>query len=204
MFKRIVSVAILALAVAAPPAARAQDEPSAEFRDAREQFVAGHQRQAANLLLMSSLYLREQVGRSHEDATRAKLLDAESQVEKLGYAVRAGSVASVKVLDRTCMAIDRLLARHHLQMVSWVIERPRDGDVPDAARDMERAAFHFTRALTLDGSALPPEPAAAIADARALAKEIAELKAIPRRAPQVVATLERLVTATPAVIAAMP
>ena len=204
MRMRSLSLAIIALAVAAPVMACAQDEPSADFREARELFVAGHPRQAANLLLMSSLYLRQQVGRNHEEATRMKLLDAESQVEKLGYAVRAGSIASVRTLDRTAMAIDRLLAQHHVQMVSWAIAHPRDPEMPMAAHDMDRAAFHFERALTLDGTPLPPEPAAALADARALAREIAEAKAMPTRAPQVVATLERLITLAPTVVAVAP
>ncbi len=201
MRTRFFSLAVIALALAAPTLMRAQDEPSAEFREAREQFVAGHPRQAGNLLLMSSLYLRQQVGRNHEEATRMKLLDAESQVEKLGYAVRGGSVTSLKTLDRTMVAIDRLLAQHHLQMVSWAIGHPRDPEMPIAAQDIERAAFHFERALTLDGAPLPAEPAAAIADARALAREINAARALPARAPQVVATLERLVTNAPTVVA---
>ena len=204
MRMRSLSLAIIALAVAAPLMVRAQDEPSAEFREARELFVAGHPRQAANLFLMSSLYLRQQVGRNHEEVTRMKLLDAESQVEKLGYALRAGSIGSVRTIDRTAMAVDRLLAQHYVQMVSWVIDHPRDPDMPLAAHDMDRAAFHFERALTLDGTPLPADPAAAIAEARSLAKEIAETKALPGRTTQVVATLERLITLALTVVAVAP
>ena len=147
-----IAAALLAALILAPLMLPAQ-ETSAEFLKARQEFVAGQLRPAANTLLMASVHVRQEVGRSHDEVVGMKLLDAEGDLEKLASALRSGSVASVKTLDQKLTAIDRLLAQHHLQRASEVIAKPHVDEMPMLARDVDRAAFHFERSITLDGHA---------------------------------------------------
>ncbi len=199
MSVRMIFVALAALAVAAPAPVGAQ-ETSADFAQAREQFQAGQRRPAAHTLLTATLYLRHEVGRSHDEVVGMKLVDAESQLEKLAAAVASGAVTAVKTLDQSLTAVDRVLARHHLQLASACVAKSRHDDIPALARDIDRAAFHFERSITLDGHALAAEQSAAVADARALSTEIGRTRAIPANAATVLATLERQV-AGPSVVA---
>jgi hypothetical protein len=131
-----------------------------------------------------------------------KLYDAEGQLEKLAASVKAGALTSVKTLDKALIQIDRVLAQHHLQVASAAIAEPRNAAMTIVARDIDRAAFHFERSITLDGRSLSPEQVTATADARTLAKKIEDTKSIPKEAQSIVATLEKLVVgATSAVVA---
>ncbi|MBL0171091.1 MAG: hypothetical protein IPP90_10220 [Gemmatimonadaceae bacterium] len=192
---RTVCAAIAAIIVASPVALRAQDA-GADFAKARQQFVAGQPRPAAQTLLVASLHVRQEVGRSKDEVVGMRLLDAEGQLEKMAAGIRTGAVSSVKTLDQSLSRIDRLLAQHHLQLASAVIAKPHDNELPMVARDVDRAAFHFERSITLDGHALAADQTAAVTDARALAKEIEGSKSLPKTAATVVAALERLVVGT--------
>jgi len=196
------TVLMLALLLALPMALRGQ-EMSADFLKARQQFLAGDARLASQTVLMASVYVRQQVGRSKDETVGMKLLDAEGQLEKLSASLKAGGVSSVHTLDLTLTSIDRLLAQHHLQMVSIVVAKPRENDVPAAARDLDRAAFHFERSITLNGGRIAPEQATALADARAVSKEMSDTRAVPKTAAGVVAALERHVLGNAIVTAAM-
>jgi hypothetical protein len=201
MSMRSMLVSLAALVVAAPIVLRAQ-ETSAEFQKARQQYIAGEARPAAQTLLIASLHLRQQVGRSKDETVGMRLLDAEGQLEKLAAALKAGTVTSVRTLDLTLTAIDRLLAQHHLQMVNLVIAKPRADDVPVAVRDLDRAAFHYERSITLNGGRIASEQAVALADARALSKEMDVTRAVPKTAAGIVATLERHVLGISVITAA--
>jgi len=189
---RSLFAALAALFVAIPVATRAQ-ESSADFAKARQQFVAGQGRAAAQTLLVSSVHVRQQLGRSHDEVVGMALLDAEGRLEKLASAIRAGTITGVKTLDQSLTSIDRLLAQHHLQMASALIKRPSVEEIPVLGQDVDRAAFHFERSITLDGRTLIAEQTTAVSDARALAKEIATTNSIPKSAADVVAALERQV-----------
>lgn len=192
MSMRSMFVAFAALAVTTPVALRAQ-QTSADFPKARQEFLAGQARQASQTLLLASLHLRQQVGRSHDEVVGMRLLDAEGQLEKLAAGLKSGSISSVKTLDQSLTQIDRLLAQHHLQLASEGIAKPYADVVPVVASDVERAAFHFERSITLDGHTLVPDQTAAVSDARTLAKDIADTRVIPKSAAGVVASLQRQV-----------
>lgn len=201
MSMRSMLVSLAAVVVAAPIVLRAQ-ETTADFLKARQQYMAGDARPAAQTLLIASLHLRQQVGRSRDEVVGMRLLDAEGQLEKVAASLKAGKATNVRALDLMLAAIDRLLAQHHVQMVNLVIARPRVDDVPVAARDLDRAAFHFERALGLSGGPVSSEQAMAIADARALAKELDVTRAVPKSAVGIIATLEHHVHGTVVVTAA--
>lgn len=192
---RSVFTTLAAFVLAAPVALRAQ-EPEADFARARQQFVAGQPRAASQTLVMSSLAVRQQVGRCRTEDVGTKLMDAETQLEKLAAALKAGTVTSVKTLDQALMQIDRVLAQHHIQLAIEKMGRPRPDDIPIVARDIDRSAFHFERSVTLDGHALAAEQATVVADARTLVKEIETNNAIPKSAALVVAALEKMVGAS--------
>lgn len=189
---RTVVLALGAIVIAVPGPARSQ-EGEADFVKARREFVAGQTRQAAQTLIMSSLAVRQQLGRCRDDDVGTGLMDAESKLEKLAASIRGGSVTSVKTLDQQLIHVDRLLARHHLQLAMTVVAHPRAGDLPVAARDIGQSAFHFERSITLNGTPLASEQAAAVKDARALADEIEKTNALPERAKTVLAALEKQV-----------
>jgi len=188
---RSLYAAFAALVVAAPATLRAQ-EPEADFVKARQQFVAGQPRAAAQTLVISSLAVRQQVGRCRAEDVGTRLMDAEAALEKLASALQKGTVTSVKTLDQQLMQIDRVLAQHHIQLASALMARPRPSDIPVMAADINRAAFHFERSVTLDGHALAGEQASMVADVRALVKTIEATSALPQGAAAVVAAFEKM------------
>lgn len=189
---RSVFLALAALVVAAPAMLRGQEE-DIDFAKARREFVAGQPRAAANSLLMASLGVRQQVGRCRDEVVGTELLNAESNLEKLANALRAGTVKDVKTLDAELSRIDLFLAHHHLLLVKEVIKRPRADNIPTAARDLDRLAYHFERSFTLGGRKPNEEQAAAIAEALKLAKEIETSNAIPGTANASLALIEKQV-----------
>lgn len=189
---RSVFLALAALVVATPATLRGQEE-DIDFAKARREFVAGQPRAAANSLLMASLGVRQQVGRCRDDVVGAELLAAESSLEKLATDLRAGTVKDVKTLDAALKKIDLNLAHHHLLLVKDVIKRPRADNIPTAARDLDRLAYHFERSFTLSGKKPNEEQAAAIADAQKLAKEIETSNAMPGTASATLASIEKQV-----------
>lgn len=201
MSMRSLLVALATVVVATPLALRAQ-ESNADFRTARQQFLAGQPRQVAQTLLVASLAVRQEIGRSRDETVGMKLIEAEGQLEKLAASVKAGAVTGVKILDRSLKDVDRVLALHHLQLAGEAIAKPRMADLTVLAKDVDQAAFHYERSVTLDGSALAGEQAAVTADARTLAKQIGSTKEIPKEAAVVLAALERLVLGTTVVAGA--
>jgi hypothetical protein len=197
---RSMLVALAALSLATPAALRAQ-ETEADFVGARKQLMAGQPRAAAQTLLMSSLHVRQQVGRCRTEDVGSRLIDAESQLEKLAAGIRAGTVG-VKAMEKSLMEIDRVLAQHHLQLATANMAHPRADDIPVVAQDIDRGAFHFERSITLNGGVLVAEQLTAVTDARALVKEIETTSAIPKGAVAVVAALEKMVVAAATVSAA--
>lgn len=189
---RSVFLALAALVVATPVTLRGQEE-DIDFAKARREFVAGQPRAAANSLLMASLGVRQQVGRCRDEVVGSELLNAESNLEKLANALRAGSIKDVKTLDAELTKIDLFLAHHHLLLVKEVIKRPRADNIPTAARDLDRLAYHFERSFTLSGKKPNEEQAVAIAEAQKLAKEIETSSAIPGTASATLALIEKQV-----------
>ncbi len=192
---RSVFLALTALAVAAPAGLRAQ-ENEVDFSKARQQFVAGQARAAAQTLQFASAHVRQQTGRCRDADVGSRLIDAESQLDKLSASLRAGTVTSVKTLEKSLTSIDLLLAQHHLMLALANMERPRLNDIPVVAQDIDRGAYHYERSVTLGGGKLTTEQAAAVADVRALVKEIEETSAIPKRGVAVVTSFEKLVVGT--------
>ncbi|MDP1891448.1 MAG: hypothetical protein Q8K55_11210 [Gemmatimonadaceae bacterium] len=192
MSNRSVFLALATLLLATPATLRSQEE-DIDFAKARREYVAGQPRAAANSLLMASLGVRQQVGRCRDEVVGAELLNAESNLEKLANALRAGTVKDVKALDAELTKIDLFLAHHHLLLVKEVVKRPRADNIPTAARDLDRLAYHFERSFTLSGKKPNDEQAAAIADAQKLAKEIETSNAMPGTASATLALIEKQV-----------
>lgn len=193
---RSVFLVAAAFVAAIPAALRAQEE-DIDFTKARREFVAGQPRAAANSLLMASLGVRTQVGRCRDEVVGADLLNAESSLEKLASALRAGTIKDVKALDAEFQKIDRALATHHLLLVKAVLQRPRADNIPSAARDLDRLAFHLERALSYGGAKPNAEQAAVIDEARKLGTEIDKSAAIPGHAGATVANIEKQVVVAP-------
>lgn len=189
---RSACLALAVLLLATPATLRSQEE-SIDFAKARREFVAGQPRAAANSLLMASLGVRQQVGRCRDQAVGSELLSAESSLEKLATALRAGTVKDVTSLDVELSKIDRFLAHHHLLLVQEVVKHPRADNIPTAAGDLDRLAYHFARSFTLSGKKPNEEQAAAIAEAQKLAKEIETSNAIPGTATATMALIEKQV-----------
>jgi len=189
---RSMFVALAAVLVVAPATLRAQDQ-DIDFVKARKEFLAGQPRAAANTILMSSLGVRQQVGRCRDETVGTELLEAESNLEKLATALRAGEIKNVKALDEQMVKIDRALAHHHLLLVKSVVQRPRADNIPTAAHDLDLLAYHFERSFTLVGGKPNVDQAAAIASAQQLAKEIETANAIPGTAGATIASIEKVV-----------
>lgn len=189
MSMRSLFITLAAVAVSVPAIGRAQNE-EIDFARARQQFVAGQAKTAANTLLMSSLGVRQQLGRCRDEGVGAELLSAEAELEKLANGLRNGTVTSVKALDQTLNHIDRVLAQHHLQLVVPTVQHPRADNVPVASHDLTRLAFHFERSLTLGGGKPTSEQTAAINDARKLAADIDKANAIPSGAVAIIKSIE--------------
>jgi hypothetical protein len=185
-------LALGAIMVAVPAGLRAQ-ETDADFVLARKQFVAGQTRQAANTLLASSAHVRQEIGRCRDEEVGTRLIEGEAQLDKLAGQLRAGSVSSVKVLDEALVRIDRALAQNHLLLAQAGIVRPRPDDIPVVSRDIEHAAYHFERSITLTGGTLTDEQAKAVESIRKLAKEIDDTKAIPKEAKLTLAAYDAVV-----------
>lgn len=200
MSNRSVFLAVAAL-VLAPPAMLCSQEEDIDFAKARREFVAGQPRAAANSLLMASLGVRQQVGRCRDNAVGAELLAAESSLEKLATDLRTGTVKDVRTLDAALTKIDLNLAHHHLLLVKDVIKRPRADNIPTAVRDLDRLAYHFERSFTLNGRRPNDEQAAAITEARGLAKEIETSNAMPGTASATLASIEKQVIGSEATAA---
>lgn len=192
MSVRSAFMVLAALAAATPVAMRAQ-EPEVDFAQARKQFVAGQARAAAQTLVMSSLAVRQQVGRCRDMDVGSRLLDAESQLEKLATSIGNGKVTSVKVLDKALTEVDLVLARHHLELAIANMAHPRAADIPVMSQDIDRGAYHYERSITLSGGALAPDQATAVNDARELVKTIDSTNAIPAGGMLVVQALQKLV-----------
>jgi hypothetical protein len=184
-------MAVAAVLVVSPAVLRAQEE-DIDFLKARREFVAGQARAAANSLLMASLGVRQQVGRCRDVNVGTELLNAESNLEKLASALRAGTVKDVKTLDVELTRIDRYLAHHHLLLVKEVQARPRADNIPTAVRDLDRLAFHLERSFTLNGQKPNAEQAQVIAEARQLSEAIGKSNALPATTAAFVATAEKL------------
>lgn len=187
---RSVFAAFAVLLVATPGFLHSQEE-DIDFAKARREFIAGQPRSAANSLLMASLGVRQQVGRCRDQTVGTELLDAESNLEKLANALRAGTVKDVKALDAAFARIDRNLAHHHLLLVKEVAVRPRADNIPTAARDLDRLAYHFERSFTLSGKKPNANQASAIAEAQKLATEIGTTNALPPTLTAALAQIER-------------
>lgn len=195
MWIRTISTLALLTLATVPRVAQAQDEPPvADFVSVREQFVAGQTRQAAQTLLRSTLYIRHQVGRSRDEVVGMQLLAAESQLEKLASALGAGRSTGLKGLEQALTQVDRVLALHYVQVATASLIRPRDGEIPGIARDMQRGALHFERSYTLDGR-LPPEAARTVlADVRSVATEMESTRKIPNSTKAVLTAFTQQLT----------
>jgi hypothetical protein len=188
--------ALLALATWAmsPLTVTAQDDPAAEFKAAHDQFAAGQLRPAANTLVRSTLYIRQQVGRSKDEVVGMQLLNAESELEQLATALRAGREMSLKAFDAELTRIDKLLAQHFVQMAVGAMAHPRGDDFPVIAKDIRRGAFHFERTFTLGGRVPGADVATLLTDVRTLAADIESSRSIPKSAAATLAVLEKQVT----------
>ncbi|WP_461412276.1 hypothetical protein [Gemmatimonas sp.] len=186
---------VVATLLLMPASAAAQSGPPvADFVSVREQFIGGQTRLAAQLLLQSTLYIRHQVGRSNDEVVGMQLLAAESQLEKLANAVGNGRPTSVRALEQALMQVDRLLALHYVQSASAMLVRPRDGDLPVIANDMQRGALHFERSFTLDGRAPPSDASVVLADVRSVATAVERSHRIPENAKAVLAAFKQQLT----------
>jgi hypothetical protein len=191
---------LLAACAITPVAVAAQDDLSADFRAAHEQYAAGQPRQAANTLLRSTLYIRQQVGRSTDEVVGMQLLNAESELEKLAFAMREGRGGSLERVDAALVRIDRLLAQHHVQTARGAIGK-RGEDATLIARDIQRGVFHFERTFTLVGGAPAGDAMTVLADVRALAGEIDRTRTIPKTAVATLTVFERQILGTTVVVA---
>lgn len=191
---RTLIAACAVLAVMAPASLRSQED-DIDFVRARKEFVGGNPRAAANTLLASSLGVRQQVGRCRDETVGQELLDAESGLEKLAAALRAGSVKDVKALDEALIKTDRSLSHHHVLLVQAVIQRPRPDNIPTAARDLDRAAFHFERSVTLNGGKLTADQTTLLNDLRKASKDIEASNALPATLSATVKEFEKLFAA---------
>jgi len=192
MSVRTIVLALGAIVMAMPAGLRAQ-ETDADFVLARKQFVAGQTRQAANTLLASSAHVRQEIGRCRDEEVGTRLIEGEAQLDKLAGQLRAGSISSVKVLDEALVKIDRALFQNHLMLAQSGIVRPRPDDIPVVTRDIEHAAYHFERSVTLTGGTLTDEQVKAVESMRKLGKEIDDTKAIPKEAKTTLAAFDAVV-----------
>lgn len=190
------TAALLALAMLAWPARDVfgQNEPSADFKTVRDQFVAGQLRPAANTLLRSTLYIRQQVGRSKDEVVGMQLLTIESELEQLALTLRSGREVSLRALETELQRADRLLAQHYVQMATAALAHPRADDLPILVKDMGRSAFHYERVFTLTGRAVGAEVTTLLTEVRTLAADIERLHAIPKSAAATLALFEKQIT----------
>lgn len=191
-----VTVALMALTMSTGLVQAQEEPPVADFSGAREQFIAGDTRQAAQTLLRSTLYIRHQVGRSRDEVVGMQLLAAEGQLEKLAAGLGNGRSTGLKGLEQALTQVDRLLALHYAQVATASLVRPRAGDIPVIARDMQRGALHFERSFTLDGRVPPADARTVLADLRSVAKDIETTKGIPANTKTVLAAFTQQLTGT--------
>jgi len=188
---------VLATLLLMPASAATQSGPPvADFVSIREQFISGQTRLAAQLLLQSTLYIRHQVGRSNDEVVGMQLLAAESQLEKLANTVGNGRPTSLRALEQALTQVDRLLAQHYVQTATALLVRPREGDVPVIASDMQRGALHFERSFTLDGRAPSSDAKVILADVRSVAMDMERTRRVPENTKAVLAAFKQQLTGT--------
>lgn len=88
------------------------DEPYHHMQAAREQFLLGDRRGAADELRTSAVYLRISSQNSPR-TTRPALLEAATDLENQAIRVQAGTLKTVNRLDQSFARAEYALARHH-------------------------------------------------------------------------------------------
>ena len=116
--RKILLALVLALA-ALLSAARALGQGAPDFPTVRRLYAEQQAPRAAYALSVASVYVRQQLGRSHDDEVGTRLMAAESRLDQLAARLRARAVDSAATLDSTFAQTDRLLAEHHWRLASW-------------------------------------------------------------------------------------
>src|SRR5689334_5315691 len=113
MRNRLLVLVAVTAAAALPASTRAQlPQYQADFPAAREAFQRSDLKRTAYYLQMASVHVREEVGRCKDGDVGNRLMAAESRLDALAAAVRAGG-ATVATLDAAFAGTDHVLAEHH-------------------------------------------------------------------------------------------
>ena len=196
--RRILMALAIALAVLLS-AARALGQGLPDFPTVRRLYTEHESARSAYALNVASVYVRQQLGRSHDDAVGTRLMAAESRLDQLAARLRARGVDSVATLDSTFAQTDRLLAEHHWRLASWELGA-KDVARATVGEDLGAAARFLARSFTFTGRAPDDATAQAIAEARRVADAIATTNALPRDTRDVLETLGRRIV-PPAIMA---
>ena len=188
--RRILLALVFALAALLSAARVLAQGAAPDFPTVRRLYTAHEPARAAYALNVASVYVRQQLGRSHDDAVGTRLMAAESRLDQLAAGLRARAVDSAATLDSAFAQTDRLLVEHHWRLASWELGA-KDVARATVGEDLGAAAHFLARSFTFTGRAPDDATAQAIAEARRVADAIATTNALPRDTRDVLETLGR-------------
>ncbi len=150
------------------------DEPCHHFEAARDQFVAGDLKQAADHLHTAAAFLRLEAARATPDGKAA--LDASiAEIGRLTLAVQNKQVESVQVLEQAFARAHYALASHHCIKSSHRCCRPatfqNKQELARAGLDLQAAAIHLGKGALWAGDELDEETRSLFADAQLTANQ---------------------------------
>jgi len=179
--------------------AAGQTPATADFT-AAHRFVVDHQdMRAAQALGVASVYVRQELGRSHDESVGVRLMGAERRLDGLVARLRASRAPAIVSLDSVFADIDALLAEHHWRMARWELTDRRNATRASVGEDLDAAARFFARSFTFLGREPEPDAARAIADARRVAGQIAATDVLPKDVSQVIDALGKHLVAPVAI-----
>lgn len=151
------------------------DEPCHHFESARDQFVVGQQRRAAEHLRTASVYLQLEAARATARG-RAALDTSIRELHDLAAAVEQGQVRSVETLQRTFARAHYALAGHHCVKTAHRCCQPAackdKHEMARAGHDLRAATVHLKRGAAWEGNKLDEQARAGIDLSQATANKL--------------------------------
>jgi len=159
------------------------DEPCHHFEAARDRFVAGGTKQAAEHLQTAAAFLQLEAARAMPEGKAA--LDASiAELRRLTAAVQNNQIESVQVFEQAFARAHYALASHHCIKSAHRCCRPETfQDKQESARagwDLKAAAIHFNRGSLWDGNELDEETRNLISGAQLSADQLIQQDSSPQ------------------------
>ena len=146
------------------------DEPSAEFYNAHENFMKRDFKAAVRELRKAAAFVKLESARATADGKKL-LVSSYSELEKLAKKVENGTVASVKDLESVFAKTHQALAKHHYLKA---LEAEGKKNIKATGRFLKSSLIHLRHGFSRAGYKLEAAVLAAFKDIRTLSGELIE------------------------------